>query len=81
MRRLRIRKDQPNSPADYPFAVCKFSPPKESEIIAWFKIEGDAKIFAEAEPKIAELGVKLKKEEQRRMSEVNTAYRRALVLR
>ena len=81
MRRLRMQKDQPNPPAGFPFAVCEIRSTMESEIIAWFKTEGDAKIFAEAEPKIAELGVKLKKEEQRRMSEVNTAYRRALVLR
>jgi|GEM_PF-5574440 len=81
MRRLRMQKDQPDSPAGYPFAVCKFCPPKESETIAWFKTEGDARIFANAEEKIAELELKLKKEAQRRLSEVSTAYRHALILR
>lgn len=38
-------------------------------------------MFAEAEAKIAELELKLKIEAQRRLSEVSTAYRHALILR
>ena len=81
MRRLRMQKGQPDSPAGFPFAVCELRSTTENEIIAWFKKEQDARIFAEAEAKIAELELKLKKEAQRRLSEVSTAYRHALILR
>ena len=81
MRRLRIQKDQPDSPAGFPVGVCFIRSTTESETVAWFKTEGDARIFANAEEKIAELELKLKKEAQRRLSEVSTAYRHALILR
>ncbi len=81
MRKLRVQKDLAGSPAGFPVGICVIRSVTESEMIAWFKTEGDARIFANAEEKIAELELKLKKEAQRRLSEVSTAYRHALILR
>ncbi|MEI7900830.1 MAG: hypothetical protein WCK89_11295 [bacterium] len=81
MRKLKMQNDMPDSPAGFPVAVCELRTSAEGEVIAWFKTERDAKLFAEVEKRIAEFEVTLRNEEQRRRSEVSTAYRRALILR
>lgn len=73
MRKLKTQKDVPDSPAGFPVAVCEFRTATDGEVIAWFKTERDAKIFAEAEKEMADLKKKLQTEQ----SNTSSVYRRA----
>jgi len=75
MRKLKTQKDLPDAPAGFPFGVCEFRTATDSEVIAWFKSERDAKIFAEAEKEVAALKNKLQSEQ----SNTASVYRRAYI--
>jgi len=74
MRKLKALKDQPDSPAGFPFAVCEVRSGADSEIIAWFKTERDAKFFAEAEKTMAETKENIAKEQARNASTYTRGY-------
>ena len=76
MRKLKTLKDLPDSPADFPFAVCEVRSGTNSEIIARFKTERDAKFFSEAEKTMAELKSNIEREQARNASTYTRGYLR-----
>lgn len=76
MRKLKTQKELPDSPAGFPVAVCEFRTSTGNEVIAWFKTERDAKIFAEAEKEAAEFKIKLQLEQAKTASAYRRAYNR-----
>lgn len=81
MRKLKTLKDQPDSPAGFPFAVCEVKSAAINEIIARFRTERDAKFFAEAEKAMAELKSNIEKEQARNASTYTRGYVRGCLCR
>ncbi len=76
MRKQKVLKDTANPPLGFIFAVCESRSGAEEAITAWFKTEQDAKIFAEAEKKIAELKTAIERERQNTTRVARSSYLR-----
>jgi hypothetical protein len=72
-RKLIVQNDLPGGLADFPVAVCHRKG-EDVHVVAWFRTEADARLFAGAEGQIAQL----KREVSGATSRANTYRNRML---